>query len=338
MDSFDLIVVGCGPAGATAARMAAEQGLSVMMIDRRRSVGTPPRCAGYVPLWVRARTDLDDSAIIQNVDGFRVVDDAGQAREIVAPGYILDRTRFDKNLAIHALEAGADLAQATVLGRNGTGVIGRRNGLEASFGAQFLLGADGPSSVIGRSMGLANRRFYASLQYEVGIKASEQWLSYYLTQDLPGLAWFVPCGKTARIGVGVQRNHAKHLKHWLNHFMTRLVADGQIFEGILGATGGLLPVNGPLEKMQADGVLLAGDAGGLSEPFCGGGVALAIMSGEYAGKFVSRAHKEKSVDVLREYDDTLRTTLPLVPALGLDAPEQIMDRLVCMATWSPPNH
>lgn len=328
--------MGCGPAGATAARVAAERGLSVMVIDRRRSVGTPPRCAGYVPAWVRSRTDVDDSALIQPIDGFRVLDDAGLVREIVAPGYILDRTRFDKNLAIHALEAGADLAQAMVLGRNGTGVVGRRNGLEASFGAQFLLGADGPSSVIGRSMGLANRRFYASLQYEVGIKASEAWLSYYVTEELPGLAWFVPCGKTARIGVGLQRGHARHLKHWLNHFMTRLVADGQIYDGILGATGGLLPVNGPLEKMQSEGVLLAGDAGGLSEPFCGGGVALAIMSGEYAGAFIAQAYDDKCVDVLDEYDEKLRTSLPAVPSLGLDAPACMIDRLMCMAQWQPP--
>jgi len=317
--------------------VAAERGLSVMMIDRRRSIGTPPRCAGYVPLWVRNRTDVDDSAIIQNVDGFRVIDGRGSVREIVAPGCILDRTRFDKNLAIHALEAGADLAQALVLRRDGTGVVGRRNGLEAAFGAQCLLGADGPSSVIGRSIGLTNRRFYASLQYEVGIRHPEDWLAYHLTEDLPGIAWFVPCGKTARIGVGLRRSHARHLKHWLNHFMTRLVADGQIYEGILGATGGLLPVNGPLERMQAGGVLLAGDAGGLSEPFCGGGVALAIMSGEYAGALISKAHDAKRLDVLTEFDDVVRSHLPHLPSFGLDfPPERMIDRLVCMAKWQPP--
>jgi digeranylgeranylglycerophospholipid reductase len=331
-----LIVVGCGPAGATAARVAAERGLSVMMIDRRRSVGTPPRCAGYVPAWVRARTDVDDSAIIQLVNGFRVIDAQGGMREIVAPGCILDRTRFDKNLAIHALEAGADLAQALVLARDGTGVVGRRNGLEASFGAQFLLGADGPSSIIGRSLGLSNRRFYASLQYEVGIKNAEDWLTYSITDELPGIAWFVPCGQTARIGVGLLRAHARHLKHWLNHFMARLIADGQIYDGILGATGGLLPVNGPLEKMQDDGVLLVGDAGGLSEPFCGGGVALAIVSGEYAGALISDAHHSKKSDVLMGYDDLVRTHLPQVPPFALDVPELLIDRLVCMAQWQPP--
>jgi flavin-dependent dehydrogenase len=280
---------------------------------------------------------VDESAIIQSVEGFRVYDGRGLVREIVAPGCILDRTRFDKNLAMHALEAGADLAQAMVLRRDGMGVVGRRNGLEAAFGSRFLIGADGPSSVIGRSIGLTNRRFYASLQYEVGIRKSDAWLGYHVTEDLPGIAWFVPCGNTARIGVGLQRSHAKHLKHWLNHFMTRLSADGLIYDGILGATGGLLPVNGPLEKMQSEGVLLAGDAGGLSEPFCGGGVAMAVMSGEFAGALISQAHHAKQIEILADFDEMVRSHLPRVPSFGLDVPpERMIDRLLCMSQWQPP--
>ena len=60
-----MIVVGCGPAGATAARVAAKRGLSVMIVDRRRSVGTPPGCAGYVPSWLRERTILSYESILR---------------------------------------------------------------------------------------------------------------------------------------------------------------------------------------------------------------------------------------------------------------------------------
>ncbi|MDA0711727.1 MAG: hypothetical protein O3B73_16130 [bacterium] len=119
--------------------------------------------------------------------------------------------------------------------------------------------------------------------------------------------------------------------------MAGLIAEGQIFDGILGATGGLLPVNGPLGKMQVDGVLLAGDAGGLSEPFCGGGVALAVMSGEYAGASISRAHESQLDGSLDEYEEAVRAALPPVPSLGLDAPEHMVDRLVCMAGWISPD-
>ena len=94
LDRFDLIVVGCGPAGSTAARIAADRGLSVMIVDRRRSVGMPPRCAGYVPKWLRERTGFDNGAILQEVKGIRLVSPEG-SEEIDAPGFVLDRARFD---------------------------------------------------------------------------------------------------------------------------------------------------------------------------------------------------------------------------------------------------
>ena len=149
--------------------MAAERGLSVMIVDRRRSVGMPPRCAGYVPGWLRERTTFDDGAVLQTVEGIRLIGPGGQLREVRASGYILDRTRFDKTLAIRALEAGADLANALVLRREGMRVVGRRNGLEAYFSGEAILGSDGPASVVGRSIGQANRLFMATMQYEVGL-------------------------------------------------------------------------------------------------------------------------------------------------------------------------
>ena len=78
-------------------------------------------------------------------------------------------------------------------------VVGRRNGLEAAFSGQFIVGADGPSSVIGRSIGLANRHFLAAMQYEVGMRTPDAWLEFH---QLGGdIAWFVLCGRTARVGV-----------------------------------------------------------------------------------------------------------------------------------------
>ena len=325
-----MIVVGCGPAGATAARVAAERGLSVMIVDRRRSIGAPPRCGGYVPAWLRPRTAFDDSAILQEVDGIRLV--GGVVREIIAPGFILDRTRFDKNLAIHALEAGADLAQALVLRREGMRVVGRRNGLVADFSAQFIVGADGPYSIVGRSVGLANQHFLATMQYEVGMRVANAWLEFH---HLEGeIAWFVPCGRTARIGVGVPRARARQLKSLLNHFLAQQVADGCVFDGVLSCTGGLLPINGPLESARAGHVLLTGDAGGFSEPFSGAGIASAVVGGELAGDLIGEAINQP--DVLGDYDTELKTRMP--EGFSGYAPDvvHLTDRLSQVATWCPP--
>jgi len=310
--------------------VAAERGLSVMIVDRRRSVGTPPRCAGYVPAWLREHAEFDDSAILQAVEGLRVVGDSTQ--EVVSPGFILDRTRFDKNLAIHALEAGADLAQALVLRRSEMHVVGRRNGLEAAFSGQFIVGADGPSSVIGRSIGLANQHFLATLQYEVGMRTPDAWLEFH--QLAGNIAWFVPCGRTARVGIGVPRNCARQLKSLLNQFLARQIADGRVFDGVLSCTGGLLPINGPLDSARVEQIVLTGDAGGFSEPFSGAGIASAVVSGELAGDLISAASSQR--DVLEDYDAELRKRMPGGFAGYIPDSARLTDRLAQVAVWRPP--
>jgi flavin-dependent dehydrogenase len=300
-----------------------------MMIDRRRSVGMPARCAGYVPEWVRLRTHCDDSAIMQTVSGIRIVETQGKIRDISAPGYILDRTRFDKNLAIHAIEAGADLAQAMVLRREGRLLFGRRNGHEAVFSADYILGADGPSSVIGRSVGLSNRQFWATLQYEVGLKTPDVWFEIYPLLEHAGVSWFVPCGQTARIGIGMPRGQARFFKLRLHTFFQQLVSDGRVYNGILGCSGGLMPVNGPLQTLHADRILLAGDAGGIAEPFSGAGIASAIICGELAGDVLGAACQNHCPALLNDYDVTLAGWLPMIQT------PHMFERVSQMAAWSP---
>lgn len=324
-----MIVVGCGPAGATVARVAAERGLSVIIIDRRRSVGMPPRCAGYVPAWVRTHTACDESALLQQVSGFRVLDADGRMREIPAPGYILDRTRFDKNLAIHALEAGADLAQAMVLHCDGPCVVGRRNGQEAVFAAEYLVGADGPASVVRRSMGFEQQAFWATLQYEVGLKIPDTWVELYPMDGAVGMV--VPCGQTARIGMGVRREKAHGLKRRLSGFLQRFVAEERVLAGILGCSGGLMPMHGSWHTLCEGRALLVGDAGGISAPFSGMGIASAIVCGELAGDVIGTAHEAHNPGLLARYDGVVREHLSEV----CNGDGSLLDYLTHIASWRP---
>jgi len=337
LDRFDVIVVGCGPAGASAARAAALKGRRVMIVDRRRSVGVPSRCAGYVPDWLRPITGFDDGAVLQRADGIRLIAQDGRSREVVAPGYILDRSRFDKTLAIHALEAGADLANALVLSRNGGRVVIRRNGVEASFSAEAIIGADGPASLIGRSIrtGPGRPRVMATLQYEVGLRTQEAWAEYYhLGRNDTG--WFVPCGRTAHVGVGIWKRGARRLRSRLASLMGQLAADGRIHaDGILSASGGLLPILKPGPVCSRD-VLLAGDAGGLSDPFSGAGIAAAVVSGDYAG--CAAADAVGHPDQMLDFGTGIRGELPSYDGRSQVRPaadrfDETVDRLACVAGW-----
>jgi len=328
-------VVGCGPAGSTAARIAADRGLSVMIVDRRRSVGVPPRCAGYVPKWLRDRTGFDDGAILQEVHGIRLVSRDG-SQEVDAPGYVLDRARFDKTLAIQAMESGADLANAFVLRRDGAGVILRRNGMEARFSGEVILGSDGPGSVIGRSIGQSNRTLMVTMQYEVGMRGEESWSELHRpVEGGEGFAWFVPCGRTARVGIGLPRSLAKFLKKYLNRFLRRLVSDGRIYaDGILGCTGGLVPINGPLKSARSGNVLLAGAAGGMCDPFNGAGIASAVVGGEVVGGLVGEAlHGGGNLNLLKEYDTEIGHKIPLGEWGQWENPGLLTEKMQQIAAW-----
>ena len=65
---YDLLVIGAGPAGTTAARAAAQDGMKVLVIDKKAAIGEPVQCAGYVPKFIRKEVDFDKGCIIQEVD------------------------------------------------------------------------------------------------------------------------------------------------------------------------------------------------------------------------------------------------------------------------------
>ena len=335
LDRFDLIVVGCGPAGATAAKVAAGQGLDVMIIDRRRSVGVPPRCSGYVPEWLRPHVDFDQGAILEEVAGVWYFGREARRTEVPAPGYVLDRTRFDKTLAIHALEAGADLANASVLRREGHRVVVRRNGREAEFEGRFIVGADGPNSVIGRSVGRGNTPCLATLQYEVGLRNRERWCEFHAPTDRDGSAgWVVPCGRTARVGVAVPKSSARSLKLRLAEFLGRLIDDGRVYaDAILESTGGLVPAGASLGPLREGPVLLAGAAGGISQPFGGYGIASAVASGRIAGQTVAQAVLNDDDASACGYASKIRAGCPDTFGHPIESAGSVGRRLACLGNW-----
>ena len=290
-DRYDVVVVGCGPAGASAAAASARRGLSALLIDRKRSVGVPARSAGYVPLALRRRVWFDDACVLQPVAGFRLFLPDGRTAEVAAPGYILDRTRFDKTLTLHAVECGADLANGTVVGVSGPCVRFRRGGQEAEVEGRVIIGADGPRSAVRRAIGAPDAAFMVTAQAEVGLRVPFDAAEVRFDRRCAGgYMWFFPSGRTARVGVGVPAAHAPLLRRLLGDFLEYLADEGRVYaEAVLGYSGGPSPAGGLLPCVQRGHALLAGDAAGCTDPFTGSGIYGAVLSGDLAGRTAARA-------------------------------------------------
>jgi geranylgeranyl reductase family protein len=286
--TIDLLVVGLGPAGSRAARAAALEGLSVIAIDRRSRPGFPVQCAEFIPVLMEqeiAGLHAVTRQFIHTMATF-VEKDEPDLRENFR-GRMVDRGEFDRLLVDTAKQAGADCRfglQLTDLAANGTAILSDGSVIRP----RVIVGADGPRSTIGAAIGQINAEIVETRQISVPLLKPHVATDIFLSADIiGGYGWLFPRGEIANIGLGVLPGERRRLKPLLEALHRKLVAEGRVGRGIMGHTGGAIPVGGMLKPVGMLGdvpVLLAGDAGGLSNPVSGAGINAAVLSGNLAGE------------------------------------------------------
>jgi len=129
VERVDLLVGGAGPGGSTAARVAAAEGLRVLLVEKRPVVGLPVQCAEYVPAQIAGYADLPERCTRARIRTLRTHLPDGETVETAAAGYVLDRAMFDKSLAVAACRAGAEVWTATrAVARTERAVLIRQRG------------------------------------------------------------------------------------------------------------------------------------------------------------------------------------------------------------------
>jgi geranylgeranyl reductase family protein len=288
VERADVVVLGLGPAGASAAAEAARAGLSVIAVDRKHEPGRPVQCAEFVPAIVGI--DVGDLAgstrqRIRSMLTF-VERDAPDVKENF-PGHMLDRAAFDAALVAGAEAAGAVCRfGAAVRCIHSEGVVELADGRRLA--ADVLVGADGPRSVAGRAIGQVNTELVETRQVTVPLLRPHEATDIYLSAEIPGgYGWLFPKGEVANLGAGVDPPFKRRLKDIVARLHADAIEREQVGARMLGLTGGLIPVGGMLKPAGALGhtsVLLAGDAAGLTNPVTGAGIAAAVHSGRLAGQ------------------------------------------------------
>lgn len=315
---YDVLVVGGGPGGATAAIVAARAGLNVLLVDKRQEIGTPVRCAeaiGYNQL--EPYIAIDERWVSAWIDAFRIVGPSGDSVRLppTSPTMVVERKIFDRELVNEAIKAGATVRAMTRV----TGVIKENDyvvgatmislGQETEVRCKIMIAADGPESQMGRWAGIKTmprwNEYYSAVQYLVGglDLADARECQYHIGNELApgGYAWVFPKGEDkANIGcvitVPIEEN-GKNAQWYLNNFIERNWPDASILAMNLGG----IPVGGTLRQIAANGIMLVGDAAHQAEPITGGGINLAMFAGEMAAETAVEAIKagdwsEKGLD------------------------------------------
>ncbi|MDO8671453.1 MAG: NAD(P)/FAD-dependent oxidoreductase [Dehalococcoidia bacterium] len=298
-----MLVVGAGPAGSVAARVAAAAGVKTIILERKAELGLPVRCAGYVAETIRWHVDLPSGTLAQSVAGLRTLLPDGSVQEMAVPGYTINRAALDRHLAIEAVEAGAELfLKTTAVDRVGDRVLARQSGRELLIRPGVIIGADGPLSLVARWMGLARPQVATAIQYDFRLSRPLSIAEVYFRSEIRGgYAWLFPAGEVARIGVAFAAG-AREAMAGFRSLLRKIEDEGKAIGPALSVTGGLVPIGGPT-ALRRGNMLLVGDAAGLTHPMTGAGILNAIIAGEIAGLAASKAVLAGRLDYLEEYEE-----------------------------------
>ncbi len=323
-DSYDVIVVGGGPAGSTAAKYAAMGGAKVLVLEKDREIGVPVRCGEAV----------DHEGLVQFIEphkkfvaaeirNFKLIapDSTVVQPNIEGLGYVLDRKFFDYELARIAANEGAEIATKVyvdgVIKNDGsvTGVSVQYHGDRLFLKSKIVIGADGVESRVGRWAGIDTTVSMHDMESAAQVTAAnvdveEDTCYFYFGERYApgGYLWVFPKGnKTANIGLGVaaDRSKQKHALKFLDEFMTERFPQASVLTKIAGG----VPCAETLEKTTMPGLMLVGDAAHQVNPVSGGGIISGMIAGKMAGKVAADIVKQNDMSLTGKYEKEWQDSL-----------------------------
>ncbi|MDQ1680942.1 MAG: menaquinone-9 beta-reductase [Frankiaceae bacterium] len=324
-EDAQVVIVGAGPGGSTAAYHLAQAGVDVLVLEKSEFPREKVCGDGLTPRAVKQLVAMGietspDEGWIKN-HGLRIIG-GGMRIEVPWPdlasfpsyGLVRPRQDFDEVLARTAQKAGARLHEATtVVAPHLDERTGRVAGVVTKDGttyrAPLTLVADGNSSRFSLSLGLARREDrpmgVAYRRYFRSPRHDDDWLESWLElwdgepgkgRLLPGYGWIFGVGDgTSNVGLGIlntsdafgKTDYRALLDRWLAHLPPEW---GFVEENATAPTrGAALPMGFNRKPHYANGALLVGDAGGMVNPMNGEGIAYAMESARIAAEVVTQA-------------------------------------------------
>ncbi len=309
---YDVVVIGAGPVGCYTARLLAEEGLKVLILERKRAVGAGVVCTGVIGVEAFDKFDLPRENIINHFRAIKFISPSGRSL-LYRPGpvlaFMVDRAGFDQALASSALKWGARLSLASLVAdikqeAAGIAVGYYRSGVRREVRAGMAVLATGYGSDLTAKLGLT-----PPANYMEGIQAvanmdidAEEVAEVYLGETVaPGsFAWVAPLGNgAAKVGMTARINADTYFGRFLQRPAIASRLKGGRF--ILGRKP--LPL-GPIPKSFSRRLLVVGEAAGQVKTTTAGGVYYGLIGAKLAAETIVGAFRRNdfSAAYLQGYD------------------------------------
>ena len=315
-NEVDVIVIGSGPAGSSAAYELARSGIKVLVVEKEKlpryktcGGGVVYRAARLLPFSiVESKNKSFNSAEINDHES-KLHFNVKRNKPIVE---MIMRADFDYHILSRAVEEGAEVKDGMEVKK----IFNLENEVELiinekSYHTKFVIAADGATGIATKSLGLVNKLKVPALECEIFghslFKRFKDSVRFDYGIVPHGYAWVFPKAAHLSVGIAVMKKSGTSLHNLLSKYLRALNINQEEIEE-MDKHGFMIPLYSGKNKLSSGRVLIVGDALGLADPITAEGISYAIESGQFAARAIING-KFELTEVVKIYQQLLKPLL-----------------------------